>query len=268
MWIDSHCHPDDERFAGDRLGLLQRAAAAGVTGLVAIGGGAAPGTLDVGLRVAAGRGDDPALPRVWATAGVHPHQAAEAVGESWIELRRLTADARIIAVGEIGLDYYYDHSPRERQRDVLRRQLAIAAEAGLPVSIHCRDAWDDCLAELEAAPPPAGLVFHCFTGDAAAAERILAQGWYLSFSGILTFPRSAALREIAARAPADRILVETDAPWLAPASRRGRRNEPAWVVETAAVLAAARGWTPEQAARQTCENFFRLFPRARPTATA
>lgn len=263
MLIDSHCHPDDERFDGELAGLCERAAAAGVGGLVAIGGGDVAAELDVALRVAeqARTGGGPA-PRIWATAGVHPHEAAGADEESWSELSRLARETPIIAIGEIGLDYFYDHSPREQQRQALVRQLEIARAAGLPVSIHCRDAFEDCVAALEGSPP-VGVVFHCFTGSAQWAERVLENGWYLSFSGMLTFPKSHELRAVAAGAPADRILVETDAPFLAPVPHRGRRNEPAFVVETAKVLAGLRGWTLAETEQHTAENFFRLFPRAR-----
>lgn len=260
MLIDSHCHPDMEEFDPDRKDLLARAREAGVTGLVAIGGGAAPGTLAVGLRTA--RSLDPEGGTVWATVGIHPHEAQNASEESFAEMKRLAADQRVIAIGEIGLDYYYDHSPRELQRAVFQRQMALAAECDLPISIHCRDAWDECLEQIAAFEPRPRGVFHCFTGTREQADRALEIGFYLSFSGMLTFRKAEALRQVAAAVPADRILVETDAPYLAPMPHRGKRNEPAWVARVAEELARLRGWSWEQAARQTTANFGRLFPRA------
>ncbi len=251
MLVDSHCHPADTAFADDPLAPLQRALAAGVTGIVAI---AAPEFA---------RARQAAVPglKLWATAGVHPHDAAQATEATWARLAADAADPLVLAVGEIGLDYHYDHSPRPVQRAVFERQLALARVSGLPVSIHCRNAFDDCFAALAALPPPGG-VFHCFTGGAAEAARAIELGFHLSFSGMLTFPKLASLREVARAAPADRILVETDAPYLAPVPHRGRRNEPAFVRDTAAALATLRGVTLETIAALTTANFFRLFPRA------
>jgi len=260
MLIDSHCHPDMEEFAADRGELVARAHQAGVTGMVAIGGGAAPGTLDVGLRTA--RALDPEGGTVWATVGIHPHEAAHASDDSFAEMQQLARDERVIAIGEIGLDYYYDHSPRDTQRQVFRRQMELAAGCGLPISIHCRDAWDECLDEIAAFRLPQGGVFHCFTGTREQAERAAEIGFYLSFSGMLTFRKAEELRQVAAAAPTDRILVETDSPYLAPVPYRGKRNEPAWVAKVAEELARLRGWTLEETARQTTANFARLFPKA------
>lgn len=272
MLVDSHCHPDDAAFAGDRSDVLARAAAAGVTELVAIGGGAAPGTLGVGLEVrraalssaSAAGSDRPAggVPRVWATVGIHPHEAENAREESFAEMRALAAEPGVIAIGEIGLDYHYDHSPREAQRRVFARQLALAAELSLPVSIHTREAWAETAAEIRAARLAAGGVFHCFAGGRGEAEEAMALGFYLSFSGMLTFRSADAIREAAAWAPAERLLIETDSPYLAPAPHRGKRNEPAWVAEVARALGELRGWSAAEAGRVTGENFHRLFPRA------
>ncbi len=261
--IYSHCHPDLDDFDADRAAVLERALAAGVTEIVAIGGGAAPGTLDVALRWPAQLPETAPSPRIWATVGIHPHEAAAAQEPSFAELERLAADPRVIAIGEIGLDYHYDHSPRPVQRQVFARQLELAARLGLPVSIHTREAWADTVAALAAARPSAAGVFHCFSGSRAEAEEAVALGFYLSFSGILTFPRAEELRAAAAAAPADRLLVETDAPYLAPVPHRGRRNEPAFVAATLAALAALRGWSREEAERVTTANFRRAFPRAR-----
>jgi len=249
--IDSHCHPDDEAFAGEREAVLERARAAGVEGVVAIN---AP-------QFARDHQGLPGL-RVWATIGVHPHQAAQATAGTWDELEAWAAAPEVIGVGEVGLDYHYDHSARAVQQAVFERQLELAAAWGLPVAVHCREAFADCLALIAAQNPPARGVFHCFAGSGDEAEAALELGWYLSFSGILTFPKLEALRQVAAGAPAERLLVETDAPYLAPVPHRGRRNEPAWVAETAAVLARERGISAAEAAALTRGNFFRLFPRA------
>jgi TatD DNase family protein len=249
--IDSHCHPSDAAFADDPVAPLQRALAAGVTGLVAI---AAPEFARAHPATVPGL-------KLWATAGVHPHDAAAATEATWSQLAADAADPIVVAIGEIGLDYHYDHSPRPVQRAVFERQLVLARDLGLPVSIHCRDAFEDCFAALAALPPPGG-VFHCFTGGEPEAARALDLGLYLSFSGMLTFPKLATLREVARAAPADRILVETDAPYLAPVPHRGHRNEPAFVRATAAALAALRGVSLEEIAASTAGNFHRLFPRA------
>lgn len=249
MLLDSHCHPDDAAFAEDRAAILNRAAAT-LDGLVAIAGldWLRSASLPLGLKV-------------WTTVGVHPHEASKLDDACWSKLQADARDPRVIAIGEIGLDYHYDHSPREAQRTAFERQLALAAGRNLPVSIHCREAWDDCLA-ICAAHPGVGGVFHCFTGTRQQAEAALTLGWYLSFSGLLTFPKLEELRAIAAWAPSDRLLVETDAPYLAPVPHRGRRNEPAWVAAVAAKLAEVRKCQPEDIAQLTSANFFRLFPNA------
>lgn len=249
--IDSHCHPDSEEFAGEVEAVLQRAAEAGLAGLVAIAG------VEFARRHQARGGL-----KIWATAGIHPHEAAAAGATEWAQFEEHAGDPLTIAIGEIGLDYFYDHAPRAVQQQAFERQLVRAAERGLPVSIHCRDAFSDCFRILEGHNPPARGVFHCFTGGRAEAERILGLGWYLSFSGMLTFAKAQSLREVAAWAPEDRLLIETDAPFLAPVPHRGRRNEPAWVEATAARLAELRGWTLEHTGRVTQANFFRLFARA------
>lgn len=256
MLTDSHCHLDLDAFAADRDAVFDRARQAGVTTLLAIGGGAAPETLSAALRLAADR------PGVWASVGIHPHDAQAATDKSLVELRVLAAQSKVVAIGEIGLDYHYLHSPRDLQLALFRRQLALAAELHLPVSIHCRDAWDDCLACLRELAGAVRGVFHCFTGDRSQAEAALALGFYLSFSGLLTFPRSAALRELARELPAGCLLIETDAPYLAPVPHRGRRNEPALLVETAACLAALRDLPLPDLAALTAANFRALFDRA------
>jgi TatD DNase family protein len=208
------------------------------------------------------RQHDTAACRVWATLGIHPHEAAKATAAEFEGIATQARDPLVVAIGEIGLDYYYDHSPKPVQLEVFERQLALAIEYDLPVSIHCRDAFDDCLTAIERHNPPRRGVFHCFTGDQAVAELVLALGWSLSFSGMITFPKLESLRQVAAGAPADRILIETDAPFLAPVPHRGQRNQPAFVAHTAAKLAELRGQSVEEIGQLTSNNFFRLFPRA------
>jgi TatD DNase family protein len=249
--VDSHCHLDDSKFDEDREQAIERALAAGVTRLLAIGTGNGPPDLEVALRLAE------RYPHVYATIGVHPHDASKATGETFARLRDLAAHPKVLAIGEIGLDYHYDFSPRDVQREVFDRQLALAAEVRKPIVIHTREAWEDTLAQVTALPH--GGVMHCFTGDPPQARQALDRGFHLSFGGVLTFPKAEPLREAAALAPDDRILVETDCPYLAPVPHRGKRNEPAFVVETARRLAQVRKTTPERIAELTTQNFDRLF---------
>ena len=254
MLIDSHCHLDHEQFAVDREAVIQRALEAGVERMLAIGSGDGPPDLEAGVRLA----DRHAA--IFATVGVHPHDASKVAPETCRRLAELLRHPKVLALGEIGLDYHYDFSPREVQRAVFIEQMRIAADLRKPIVIHTREAWEDTLALIEKHWAPAGLpgVMHCFSGGPAEAERCLALGFYLSFGGILTFPKTLELQEAARRVPADRMLVETDAPYLAPVPRRGKRNEPAFVVETARKLAALRGETFESVAAATSSNFLRL----------
>ncbi len=252
MLIDSHCHLDDHAFDADRDQVLERAQQAGVGMALAIGSGDGPPDLEAAIRLAG------AVPWIYATVGVHPHEARKADPASLDRLEKLCAQPRVLAVGEIGLDYHYDHSPRAVQRDVFAAQLAIAGRAGLPVIIHTREAWRDTLDLVRANWQGTGIM-HCFTGDYDEAREALDLGFYISFAGILTFPKAQPLRDAAARLPLNRILVETDAPYLAPVPHRGKRNEPAFVVETARALAQARGIAPDAAADATAENFLGLF---------
>jgi len=256
MLIDSHCHLDDEQFDADRDAVIGRALAAGVERMVAIGTGDGPPDLEAGVRLADSH------PAFYATVGVHPHDADKASAETYRRLERLLEHPKVIALGEIGLDYHYGFSPRATQRDVFAEQMRVARDARKPIVIHTREAWEDTLDLLERYWAPAGLpaVMHCFSGSPAEAARSLALGCYLSFGGILTFPKALELREAARSAPADRILIETDAPYLSPAPKRGKRNEPAFVVETARKLAEIRGETLESIAAATTGNFERLFP--------
>ena len=248
--IDSHCHLDDAVFDADREAVIQRALDAGVELMVAIGTGKGPPDLEAGIRLA------DAHPQFVATVGVHPHDAAKAVPDTWQRLESLLAHPKVIAIGEIGLDYHYDFSPRDVQRDVFAKQLRIAAAHRKPIVIHTREAWDDTVALLE--QHPATGIMHCFTGNVEQARRALALGFYLSFGGVVTFPKAADLHEAARAVPLDRILLETDAPYLAPVPRRGKRNEPAFLVHTARRLAELRGVPVEEIASATTENFRRV----------
>jgi TatD DNase family protein len=255
--IDSHCHLDSEQFDGDREAVIERALAAGVEHMVAIGSGDGPPDLEAGIRLA-----DRYAP-IYATIGVHPHDASKATGDTYGRLAELAAHPKVVAVGEIGLDYHYDHSPREVQRDVFVEQMRIARHAGKPIVIHTREAWGDTLALLTehwGISNPGGIM-HCFSEGPREAEQALALGFYISFGGIVTFPKAAKVQEAARITPADRLLIETDAPFLAPVPHRGKRNEPAFVVETARQLARLRGVAVEDVARTTADNFRRLTAR-------
>jgi len=249
--VDSHCHLDDPKFDADREQVIERARAAGVERMMAIGTGSGPPDLEAGIRLAQ------RFPFVLATVGIHPHDAAKASNDTFARLRALTAHPGVAAIGEIGLDYHYDFSPRDVQRAVFRRQLEMAAETGKPIVIHTREAWPDTMAMLRESGVSGGIM-HCFTGNAAQAAEVLDLGLHLSFGGVLTFPKADEVREAARLAPGDRVLVETDCPYLAPAPHRGKRNEPAFMVETVRRLAEVRGSTPEQIAALTTANFERL----------
>jgi TatD DNase family protein len=255
MLVDSHCHLDNEQFNADRDQVIARALEAGVDALVAIGTGDGPPDLEAGVRLAELHAC------ILATVGVHPHDAAKISDDGvYARLAELLRHSKVIALGEIGLDYHYDFSPREVQRQAFIEQMRIAREARKPIVIHTREAWADTLALLEQHWAPSGLpgIMHCFSGGPEEAEQCLKLGFYLSFGGIVTFPKATKVQEAARIAPADRILVETDAPYLAPVPRRGKRNEPAFVMETARKLAVLRGETLEGIAQTTTANFRRL----------
>ncbi len=254
MLVDSHCHLDHEQFDGDRDAVIERALEAGVDRMVAIGTGDGPPDLEAGIRLA------DRYPPLYATVGVHPHDAAKAAPETYGRLAELLKHPKVVALGEIGLDYHYDFSPREVQRDAFVEQMRVASDARKPIVIHTREAWEDTLALLEQHWAPSGLpgIMHCFSGGPVEAQRCLALGFYLSFGGIVTFPKALELQEAARQAPQDRILVETDAPYLAPVPRRGKRNEPAYLVETARKLAGLRGASYEELAAITSANLRRL----------
>lgn len=253
--VDSHCHLDDPRFEADRDAVVARALEAGVCRMLSIGSGEGPPDLEAAIRMA--ERYEPVL----ATVGVHPHDARKATPETWQRMEELLAHPKVVAVGEIGLDYYYDNSPRDCQREVFVAQLELARRAGKPIIIHTREAWEDTWALLEKhwVGAAAGGVLHCFSGGPKEAGRGVEQGFYLAFGGVVTFPKADKVRAAAAAAPADRLLVETDAPYLAPVPMRGRRNEPAYVAEVACRLAACRGVDPEELAERTSANFERLF---------
>jgi TatD DNase family protein len=249
--VDSHCHLDDKQFDPDRDDVIARARGAGVERMMAIGTGSGPPDLEAALRLA--RQYD----FIYATVGVHPHDASKATPETFAAMEALAGESKVLGIGEIGLDYHYDFSPRDVQREVFIEQLKMAGRAGKPIVIHTREAWDDTLLVLREHWSGSGII-HCFSGGPEEARSALDLGFYLSFGGVLTFPKADALREAARLALEDRLLVETDAPYLAPAPKRGKRNEPAFIVETARRLAEVRGIAPERIAEVTTENFERL----------
>ncbi len=252
-WVDSHAHLDMPEFDEDREAVLRRAAEAGITTILCPAELSEERSLPAVLALSAAGS-------VIAAAGVHPHRAAAFGPEHERRLEELAAARTIRAVGEIGLDYHYDLSPRRAQRDAFRGQLAAAGRLGLPAVIHSRASGADVVEDVDAAGFRGGGILHCFTETWDVAAPMLERGFLVSFSGILTFPNAGALREVARRIPQDRLLVETDAPYLAPVPHRGRRNEPAFVIATIEVLARLRGLDPARLADETAENFRRLFP--------
>jgi TatD DNase family protein len=258
--IDSHAHIDFPQFAEDREAMLDRARAAGVTTLLAVGTGPGPQKLDAALPFAE------QYDWIYTTVGIHPHEAKEVTKHHLDELARLAKHPKVIAWGEIGLDYFYDHSPREVQHKVFREQMALAQQARLPIVIHCRDAWTDCLNMIEEHWKPTGLggILHCFTSTLEDAKRGMEMGFLISFAGNSTYPKAQNLREVAKVLPLEKVLIETDAPYLAPQAYRGKRNEPAYVAEVARMLASVRNLSPDEVAATTSENFRRLFRLPRP----
>jgi len=253
--IDSHCHIDMPQFDADRNEVVARAREAGLAEMLVIGGVDEGSSHRRALEVAASFD----LP---ATAGVHPHEARIADEAAYDELRSLAREGRIVAVGEVGLDFHYDHSPRPAQREAFRRQIRLAREVGLPLVVHTREADQETadILEEEGASEVGGVI-HCFTGGLELARRALGLGFLISFSGIVAFPRAELIQELAREVPDDRLLVETDAPFLAPPPHRGRRNEPAFVVDVARQVAALRGTTVEAVGGIAEQNYRRLFRR-------
>jgi TatD DNase family protein len=262
MFVDSHCHLDGPRFDSDRDQVIERAREAGLSNMLAVGTGDGPGTLDCAVKIA----DQHDF--IYATVGIHPHEARLAKDSDFAELEQLARNPKVIAWGEIGLDYYYDHSPREVQQNVFVRQMEMAQAAKLPIVIHCRpsdnsdNAWQDCLNLIEQHWRRSGLggVLHCFTGEWPHAKRALDLGFMISFAGNVTFPKAQQIRDSAMQVPLDQMLIETDSPFLAPIPYRGKRNEPAFVKEVARQIGELRGLTMEEIGRQTSQNFYWFFP--------
>src|SRR5271169_5382404 len=263
MYTDSHCHPENKRFDSDRPDVFARAKEAGVTTMLAIGNGDGPGTntFDCAVKLAE-RYDG-----VYATVGIHPHEAALATQADFDQLVALSGHPKVIAWGEIGLDYYYDHSPRDVQQRVFLQQMELAASAKLPIVIHCRpsgnsaDAWDDTLRLIRENWAPTGLggVMHCFTGTVEQARASLDLGFVISFAGNITYPKAQNIRDAASIVPLDQMFIETDSPYLAPVPHRGKRSEPAFVTHVAHQIGELRGISAETIGHLTSENFRRFF---------
>lgn len=263
MYTDSHAHLDGKRFDADRAEVIARARQAGVSTLLAIGNGDGPGTdtLDCAIKLAQ------QYDWIYATVGVHPHEAELAKQPDFDELERLAKSPKVIAWGEIGLDYFYDHSPRDVQQRVFLQQMEMARAAKLPIVIHCRpsnnseNAWDDVLRLIGENWATSGLggVLHCFTGTVDHARAALDLGFIVSFAGNITFPKAQNIRDAASLVPLDRMFIETDCPYLAPAPHRGQRNEPAFVVEVARQIGELRGLAAEEIGQQTTTNFCTFF---------
>jgi TatD DNase family protein len=264
MFIDSHAHLEMPQFDADREAVLARARDAGIEMILAIGSGTGPGSLDCAIQLAEKHD--------WlrATIGIHPHEAKLAGEADFVEMEQLARNKKVIAWGEIGLDYFYDHSPREVQQAVFIRQMEQARAAKLPIIIHCRpsdnseNAWEDCLRLLREHWAPSGLggVLHCFTGSLAHMRAALDMGFMISFAGNVTFPKAQNIREAAKEVPLDRMFIETDSPFLAPVPYRGKRNEPAFVQEVARQIGELRGMSQEEIGQSTTENFRKFFPLA------
>lgn len=258
MLVDSHCHLDFPDFASELDAVVERARDAGVKTCVSIGTTLEkfPNVLKVAER----------FPNVWCSVGIHPHEAEKELLADASPLLERAKNPKVVGIGETGLDYYYEHSPRPEQQQNFRSHIHAARETGLPLIVHTRDAEDDTISILREEMGKGAFtgLIHCFTGTQALADAALELGLCISVSGIATFKRADELRAVLSTVPLERLLVETDAPYLAPMPYRGKRNEPSFVVNTAAVLAEVKGVTPEEIARATTANFFRLFSRATP----
>ena len=261
IFVDSHAHLEMQQFEADRPAMLQRARDAGIETILAIGSGTGPGSLDCAIRLAE------QYQFIYATIGIHPHEAKLATEADFAEMEQLARRPKVLAWGEIGLDYFYDHSPRDVQQQVFLRQLQLAQAAKLPVIIHCRpsenreDAWDDCLRLLQENWAQSGLggILHCFTGSGTHATQALEMGFMISFAGNITFPKARQIREAAKQTPLDRMLIETDSPFLAPVPHRGKRNEPTFVKEVARQVGELRGLSTADVGVRTAKNFYRFF---------
>ena len=258
-FTDSHAHLDDARFDSDRDAVVERAYATDVTRILTIAEATQPAAVEKTMVLVSEHNF------LWMALGVHPHEARHATDALLDEMENLVQQPRVLAWGEIGLDYHYDHSPRNVQQSVFREQLQRARSLLLPVIIHCREAWDDCLRILEAEWAASGLggILHCFSGAPEIARRALDWGFLISFAGNVTFPRAETLRAAAAAIPLEGLLIETDCPYLGPQAVRGQRNEPAFVVEVAAELGRLHNLSREEMGARATENFLRLFPQAR-----
>jgi TatD DNase family protein len=266
--IDSHAHLDSPRYDADRDAMLERAHAAGVRSILSIGIGDGPATMHKALELArVYKEREGGVPQIYATAGIHPHEAKLADENALEKLDGLLAEDGVLACGEIGLDYFYEHSERDVQRAVFARQMGIAVGRRKPIVIHCRpsdgstDAWDDTLDMLDRNWKGTGLggILHCFTGELRHAQLAIEMGFLISFAGNVTFPKAQVLRDVMAELPVEKMLIETDAPFLAPMPNRGKRNEPAWVAQVAAKVAEVKGIQAEEAAERTAKNFERFF---------
>jgi len=266
MFIDSHAHLEGNRYDTDRDEVLARAKQSGIEAYLAIGNGEGPDTADCGIKLAERYDGKPEYPRIWASVGIHPHEASLANEATDSQMMQWARHPKVIAWGEIGLDYFYDHSPREIQKRVFVRQMELAKAAKLPVVIHCRpsgnseSAWDDCLALIAEHWSSTGLggILHCFTGSVEHAQRALDLGFMISFAGNITFPKAQPIRDAAQMVPLDRMLIETDSPYLAPIPHRGQRNEPAFVREVARQIGELRNLSTEEIGSQTAQNFYNL----------
>ncbi|MGA2249000.1 TatD family hydrolase [Terracidiphilus sp.] len=265
--MDSHAHLDNPRYAEDRAEMLRRAAAAGVSAVLSIGIGENPLEMHQALDICREYNGQLGMPQLYASAGIYPHSTVDADNSALAKLDSLLAEPEVIACGEIGLDYYHEGAPHDLQRKMLIAQLEIAAARKRPILIHCRPkdgttaAWDDLFAVLDEHWQHTGLggIMHCFSGNYDQARRSLDMGFLCSFAGQITYPKAQDLRDVAAKLPLDSVLVETDAPWLAPAPLRGQRNEPAHVVHTAETLAVLQGVLADELGEATTKNFQRLF---------
>lgn len=251
--IDSHTHLDDTRFANDRDAVLDRARDAGVSTMICVGSNFTSSRRAVTIAQE--------TPGIYATVGVHPHEAAQVTPRVWDGLKLLAKNSRVVAWGEIGLDFHYNFSPPDIQKAVFRQQLKLARNLNLPVIIHDRNAHQETLAILKNFPDLAGVVVHCFSGGDDVAEKCLQRGYYLGIGGVLTYPKSTVLREVVKNAPLDRLLLETDCPYLSPQPWRGKRNEPAYLGAVVTAISEIKGIAPAEITAATTANarrFFRL----------
>ncbi|MGO9403743.1 MAG: TatD family hydrolase, partial [Terriglobales bacterium] len=267
MYVDSHAHLEGKRYDSDREQVLGRAKQNGIEAYLAIGNGDGPDMSDCGIQLAEKYDGKPEYPRIWASVGIHPHEASLATEAADSQMLEWARHPKVIAWGEIGLDYFYDHSPREIQKTVFRQQMELALTVKLPIIIHCRpsdnseNAWNDCLAMIAEHWRASGLggILHCFTGSVEHARRALDMGFMISFAGNITFPKAQSIRDVAQMVPLDRMLIETDSPYLAPIPHRGQRNEPAFVKEVARQIGELRGLPPEEIGSRTAHNFYKFF---------